>query len=114
MSGYLLDQRQPLHYYCKLYNVYCVCYTFYAALHILYVVEYIVPEKYCIICKTIHTIDVNCKLHSDVCYGGYGIKDYNAEGDGMEVKPLQTSSEFVKCYVLLCQNSGTGVSGAVG
>ena len=24
LSGYLLDQRQPLHYYCKLYNVYCV------------------------------------------------------------------------------------------
>ena len=43
-----------------------------------------------------------------------GIEDYNAEGDGMEVKPLQTSSEVVKCYVLLCRNSGTGVSGAVG
>ena len=24
LSGYLLDHRQPLHYYCKLYNVYCV------------------------------------------------------------------------------------------
>ena len=112
MSGYLLDQRQPLHYYCKPYNVYCV--GQYILCCISYIEEYIIFEKYCIICKTIHTIDVNCKLHSDVCYGGYGIKDYNAEGDGMEVKPLQTSSEVVKYYVLLCQNSGMGVSGAVG
>ena len=41
-----------------------------------------------------------------------GIEDYNADGDGIKVKTLQ--KKVVKCYILLCQNSGTGVSGAVG
>ena len=62
LSGYLLDHRQPLHYYCKLYNVYCV--GQYILCCISYIEEYIIFEKYCIICKTIHTIDVSCKLHN--------------------------------------------------
>ena len=60
LSGYLLDQRQPLHYYCKPYNVYCV------GQYILCCISHLIYQRIHYNWKILHNMQNNthhrCKL----------------------------------------------------